>query len=369
MHTLRTLEELQLKTSDLVDILPKRISAFVETAAREVRVGRQLLRMNTTILGKPGRSVHLPLRGTIEVDRISEATTPTERKVAWSTEEVTPFKLGTYLYITQESVDGAEIDVVNGSITEAGEALADREDDEIFHEVLGRQPDPTESSGIWTWNEETDNFTGDGTTTVFTLSESPVIEMSTVTDAGSPTTAYSVDYYDGKIEFDVAPVSGNALVIKYWYSERSNVYDANTVADFKLADITAKYAVFRANKTLGDVMVVNPNQYAKLVATDQFVDASKYGAREALLNFEVGKVAGFKVLVTTKVPDGTVLYMNTKRAGWFVNKRNTDVKRKDNPETDAYKFYIYQEFAPKVTEENSVVLSVNHNVEFAKNIT
>ena len=40
MHTLKSLEELQLKTSDIVDILPKRMATFVEEVAREVRYGR-----------------------------------------------------------------------------------------------------------------------------------------------------------------------------------------------------------------------------------------------------------------------------------------------------------------------------------------
>jgi len=364
MHSLRSLEELQLTTSDIVDILPKRMADFVEQEARRMRYGRQLLRENRQLLGSKGRSVHLPQRGAITASRISEATTPTEQEVAWSTTEVTPFKLGVQLYITQESIDGAEIDVINGSIEEAGIALAVREDDEIFHELLGRQPDPVAAAGIWSWTAQSDGFTGDGTTTTFTLAHSPVIEMSTVTDAGTPTTSYTVDYYDGKIKFAVAPVSGNALVVNYWYSERGNYLSANTVKSFTYEDMVAAKTNMRSNKIEADVCVMNPDEYADILTDDNFIDASKYGAREALLNGEVGQAAGLKILVTTAIPSGTVLYLATKRAGWYVLKRNIDLKRKESQETDAYKFYFYFEFAPRVTDDNAVVITVDHATNY-----
>jgi len=360
MHTLKSLEELTLKTSDITDILPKRMSDFVEQEARRVRYGRQLLRMNRQLLNTKGRSVHLPLRGAVTAVRVSEAYEPTTKDVAWSTTEVTPFKLGIALHVTQESIDGSEIDVINGSIEEAGIALAVREDDEIFNELLGRQPDPVATSGIWDWTAQSDNFTGDGAITKFTLTQSPVIEMSTVTDAGTPTTAFAVDYYDGEIEFDAAPVSGNAIIVNYWYSERTTYLRANTFATFKYEDVIASKTQMRANKLYGNVMVMHPDEYADILLDSRFVDASQYGSREPILNGEVGQIAGLKVLVTTAIPSGTVLYLMTQRAGWYVLKRNVDVKRKEAQETDSYKFYFYFEFAPRVTDENAVVITVNH---------
>jgi len=361
MYSLKSLEELQLKTSDITDILPKRMSDFVEQEARRVRYGRQLLRMNTQLLGTKGRSVHLPKRGSISAVRLSEASTPTEQNVSWATTEVTPFKLGSQLYITQESIDGTEIDVINGSIEETGIALAVKEDDEIFSEMLGRQPDPVaDGNGIWTWTAEADNFTGDGTTTKFTLSNSPVIEMSTVTVNAVATTAFTVDYYDGEINFTTAPTSGHAIVVNYWYSERTNYQRANTAASFKYEDIVAAKTTMRSNKIACDVVVLNPDEYADILLDSRFVDVSQYGSREGILNGEIGQIAGVKVLVTTAMPSGTALFLATTRAGWYVLKRNVDVKRKESQETDSYKFFFYFEFAPKITDDNAVVVSVNH---------
>ena len=360
MHSLRSLEELQLKTSDITDILPKRMADFVEQEARRVRYGRQLLRMNRQLLSTKGRSVHLPARGANSAVRVSEAYEPTESNASWSTQEVTPFKLGANIHITQESIDGTEIDVINGSIEETGIALAVREDDEIFNEMLGRRPAPTASAGIWTWVAQEDSYTGDGTTTKYTLNQSPVIEMSTVTNAGSAVTNFTVDYYDGELTFAVAPISGNALVVNYWYSNRTSYQRANTAASFKYEDIIAAKTTVRAKKIQADVIVMSPDEYADILLDSRFVDSSQYGSREPILNGEVGQIAGLKVLVTTAIPSGTVLFLATSRAGWYVLKRNIDVKRKESQETDSYKFYFYFEFAPKITDENAVVISVNH---------
>jgi len=361
MQTLKSIEALQLKTTDIVNIIPKRIAEYVETAAREARYGRQLLRINRQLLETKGRSVHLPTRGSITADRLSEAAQPTEQKVTWSTTEVTPFRLGTQVYITQQSIDATEIDVINGSLEEAGLAIADREDMEIFNELLGRQPDPTEdANGRWSWDSQSDSFTGDGTTTVFTLTKKPVIEVEEVTVGGTATSAYKMDYYDGKIEFTTAPASGASIVVKYWYSKRGLVVDAKTKGQLSYEDMVSAKTLIRSKKIEADVAVMNPDEYADILTDSRFIDASQYGAREPILRGEIGQAGGLKILVSTVVPSGTVLYLSTRRAGWLVLKREVDVKRKESQETDAYKFFFYLEMAPKVTDDNAVAISVNH---------
>jgi HK97 family phage major capsid protein len=194
MQSLKTIEQLALKSTDITAITPKVIAKFVEEAARPYLYGRQLLRLNTQLEKTQGTSVHLPLRGTASVYRINELTEPTLSDVSFSTTEVTPFKLGAQMYISQEAINAGQVDVINGSLTESGIAIAQKEDTEIFNELLGRQPDPTQSGGIWTWSYTTDNYTGDGTTTDFTLSYNPAIQVDSITDGGTPTTAYTCDY-------------------------------------------------------------------------------------------------------------------------------------------------------------------------------
>lgn len=70
----------------------------------------------------------------------------------------------------------------------------------------------------------TDNFTGDGSTTAFTLSESP-ISVTSVTVAGTATTAYTIS--DKTLTFTTAPASSAAIVVDYTKADPS--YDTTDV--------------------------------------------------------------------------------------------------------------------------------------------
>ena len=72
---------------------------------------------------------------------------------------------------------------------------------------------------------QTDTFTGDGTTTTFTLSETP-ISITSVTVGGTATVAYSIS--GTTLTFNTAPVSDSEVVVAYRTSN-SNVaiFDGN----------------------------------------------------------------------------------------------------------------------------------------------
>lgn len=55
-------------------------------------------------------------------------------------------------------------------------------------------------------------------------------------------------------------------------------------------------------------LVINPEQESELLALSAFIDASQYGAREALLNGEIGRVYGFSVIKTTVCAANVALY-------------------------------------------------------------
>ena len=138
MQTLRTLQELTLKSTDITAITPKVIAKFVEEAVEPISMGDSYFRLNTQLEKTQGTSVHLPLRGTAGAYRINELTEPTLSDVTFTTTEVSPFKLGTQLYISQETINAGQVDVINGSLTESGIAIAQKEDTEIFNELLAR---------------------------------------------------------------------------------------------------------------------------------------------------------------------------------------------------------------------------------------
>lgn len=77
-------------------------------------------------------------------------------------------------------------------------------------------------------NTVTDNFTADGTTKVWKLTNPPIqVNSDVVTDAGATDTRgtdYTINYDNGEITFTVAPTTGHAMVVQYtsviWRNER-----------------------------------------------------------------------------------------------------------------------------------------------------
>jgi N4-gp56 family major capsid protein len=49
-------------------------------------------------------------------------------------------------------------------------------------------------------------------------------------------------------------------------------------------------------------LVIHPYQEARLLKSSDFIDASKYGGREAIMNGEIGKYLGLRVFTTTLIP-------------------------------------------------------------------
>jgi len=105
-----------------------------------------------------------------------------------------------------------------------------------------------------------------------------------------------------------------------------------------------------------NVIVMNPAQFAQILNSDMFTDASKYGGREPLLRGEVGMISGLKVLVTTHMTSGKALVLDTREAGWLAIRRPVDLKRWDNPSTDCVELYFFMEYGVKATRTQAIAL-------------
>nr|HID14878.1 hypothetical protein [Anaerolineae bacterium] len=142
----------------------------VEEAARARRFGRALVRINTDLVGKPGRSIHVPKRGVMTAQRIAEGTEldafTAGTSPAYSTVEIVPFKIVSFAAITQESIDASQFDLIRDHIREAGEALADLEDQEIIWALLGRH-----------YPALSENIPGKIAMAWYELAKSPVLQL------------------------------------------------------------------------------------------------------------------------------------------------------------------------------------------------
>lgn len=88
----------------------------------------------------------------------------------------------------------------------------------------------------------------------------------------------------------------------------------NVIAAGDAATADAAYKIVLALKlkldkakvpTAGRWVVVAPEFYALLLQDDRFIDASKYGTNDPIMNGEVGRVLGFRVIQSLNLPAGT----------------------------------------------------------------
>ena len=277
---MKTLEELAtITTTDISDVLPKIIIDQVEEAARPKRVARNLVRINRDLVKTKGRSIFVPKRGTLTASDVSEGSTltPSKPSSVYETVEIIPKKVGVGVAITQEAIDGVELDVVNDLINEAGEALAQKEDLDIRDKFLA-----------------------------------PGAAGSTIT--------------------------------------------ASTPGVLSYEDIIAARSAVLQNDFNPQILVIHPDQEGDLLKDDRFIDASKFGDREPILNGQIGKIAGLKVLVSTNMTSGTALVVDPDRAAWMAIKRETDLKRKEEPSTDSVELYFYREYGVEVVNPGAVAV-------------
>jgi len=358
---LKSLEELQLTTGDVTDVLPKVIAREIEKSAREWRHGRQLLRENRDLVGRPGRQLHLPRRGAIVAGRVNEGDTSTIVKSAYTTVIVTPFKISAAFEVTQETINAMEIDVIDDFFDEAGHAIADAEDLEIIHELI---------SGA---AEQTETFSGDGSETKFSLAKDLITDITLVQVDSADVTEYTFDYVAGDIKFTAAPATGtDNIEIRYYYwldtRATTRIFEAKTVQAFGLEDMTKGRETVRVQKFHPDVMVVPVELEDDILNNAKFTDTSQYGGREGILLGEVGKIVGLKVLASTQLFRGTVIYIDTSRAAKYVAKRDLEVKRDDLPAKDSFGIWAYMEFAPQLVNEGCIAIGVGHADDAAESV-
>lgn len=337
---MRSLEELaNTSTDEIADLIPKLILDKVEEAARARRFGRNLVKINEDLVKTKGRSIVVGRRGTVTAQDVEEGKdiSSSAQGIAYTGSTIVPTKKGVPVHITQEAIDGAELNLIEDTVTEAGIALADKEDLDIMEALLKYTVDTVEL---------TSGATADvGSALVY------VDETNAAVDA--------VDYAKGKI---LASADGTVDVYTTDYTS-DNITDALANGDTwnvnAYGPITDAVAEVRGRKWTPNFLVVDPSALSGILKSDMFIDAAKYGSNEQIVNGEIGKVGGLKVLTTTNMPAGAALVIDSERASWMAVKRKLDMKRWDNPQTDSIELYFYVEYGIEVTDADALQLILN----------
>jgi N4-gp56 family major capsid protein len=110
-------------------------------------------------------------------------------------------------------------------------------------------------------------------------------------------------------KFDVAIY--NALVAGASASSPDNIiaHYASSAAITRTKILAARKLLNDQNVPMSDrFMAISTDQEAQLLDIDQFVSAEKYGDQTPLLNGELGRLFGFRIIMSTTVADNVTLY-------------------------------------------------------------
>tara|TARA_Y100000310_G_C20637200_1_gene791828 strand:- start:704 stop:1606 length:903 start_codon:yes stop_codon:yes gene_type:complete len=133
----------------------------------------------------------------------------------------------------------------------------------------------------------------------------------------------------------------------------TDLFDTDAIAD---AVKTVRTANFNAT-----YLLVHPHQEGNLLKTSQFVDASQYGGREALLNGEIGKYLGLKVFSSTVCPTATENSITAykalvlgPRAFVIAEKRAPTIDSKYEPLDRAFSVAYVEDWGESVLNANQI---------------
>jgi hypothetical protein len=187
--------------------------------------------------------------------------------------------------------------------------------------------------------------------------QAPILEIVSV----SGNTLDRVDYYDGELYFaDTVPSS----TVIFTYADLPNrntmtvsVRNAQTLSAWDM--LAARTKIIAQNRK-PTVFIMNDVDLPGLLYDPKikFLDVSAYGGREPLLNAEIGKIFGLRIVTTTRAPEGAGICIDPSRLGYDVHKRDLRGYREDKYEYDSVWYHFWAERHFGVTDELCVSLVV-----------
>ena len=346
---MKTIEELALGTVDVAVITPKVIAKAIEEIARGERVFAQFFRENRDLVG-PGKphEIVFPKKqtGISATWDVPPGGTVAATKMSYDATTIRVKKGGIRLEFTNEALESAMRDVIKDHIYEAGLVWAELIDDIAKTVMLDIR------LGTVTFTAAAGKISETVPSTM-----APILEIVSVTG----NTLDRVDYYDGELYFaGTAPSS--TIVFTYAYRPNSNtmtvsVQSAGTLSAWDM--LAARNKIISHNRH-PDVFIMNDADLPGLLYDNKvkFLDVSAYGGREPLLNAEIGKIFGLKIVTTTRAPEGAGICIDSSRLGYDVHKRDLRGYREDKYEYDSVWYHFWAERGFGVTDDLAVALVV-----------
>jgi len=346
---MKSIQELGLGTADVAAITPKAISAAIREVARGSNVFAQLFRENRDLVG-PGKPLEIsfPKKGTgIHVTwGVSPGGTVTASSYAYDATTIRVAKAGVRIEFFNEALESAQRDVIKDHIYDAGLEWA-------------TQIDAVAQTVLLDLKVGGDTFAAaDGKTSETCPTDwAPILSISSVTG----NTVDRVDYYDGIVYFkDSTPSSTYSFVYAYKPNSNTMTVEVKSAQTISAWDILQARAKIIAQNRHPDIAILNDSDLPGLLYDQslKFLDKSAYGSSEAILNGEIGKIFGLKIITTTRAPEGAAIVVDSSRLGYDVHKRELEGFREDKYEYDSVWYHFWGERNFGVTDDLAVALVV-----------
>lgn len=284
-------------TSDIDDLIKKKLSARIIKDVEKKAVGMQLVYSDAALSGQSGNQLKFKKRGKVQGDEVAEgASIPTGEPAETEVKNVTVIKVGYGSSITQEAIEDGRRDEVRALTDELTLAISRLVDEAILREVF----DPT---------EESNGYTGDGSAVAFGApSNLPVISAKAFVGTDRVEIA-SINAHTGYVTLASAPASDASVTIKTYYpgTDVGAVVSAsaNTLA---LTDVKGARLKITPNGYSPDVLVATPTYLSDIMDNDKFIHLGK---GEGLINANLARLYDMNVFVTNAIPDRILLLMDT----------------------------------------------------------
>lgn len=158
---------------------------------------------------------------------------------------------------------------------------------------------------------------------------------------------------DAKVIAALVAGAGNTVV-----ANDVSVASIDTSDTIDTDDIAEARGKLRRNDFGAKYLVIHPDCEKSLLKLSDFIDASVYGGREAVLNGEIGKYLGMKVLVTSQIPRNSTT--TTARDNLMLDERAFIVAQKMLPTFDSDYKVLEREYILAAVEDYGVaVLQAN----------
>lgn len=120
------------EVADIHGVVPTVWSKKIEEAARPLRIFRNFIRTDTSLLNKAGEEVRIPRRSTLTASAIGEAGTIDPQTLTYGTALVlTPSEYGVAVSLSRQAIERASENLIEAATNELAQALSQVEDETI----------------------------------------------------------------------------------------------------------------------------------------------------------------------------------------------------------------------------------------------